>query len=383
MDPVAMLDRLVAFDTTSRNSNLELIDFVAGYLSGHGVDAEILRDRNQPKASLFATVGPGDVGGVILSGHTDVVPVDGQAWSTDPFRLTAAGGRLYARGAADMKGFLAVALALVPDMLAADLKQPIHLALSYDEEVGCSGVHDLIAALDRRRPKPRLCIVGEPTEMKVVTAHKGIRAFETVVTGRDAHASAQDLGASAISAAARLIEFLNRLAAEMKARGEAGSPFSLPFPTINVGTIEGGTAINIIARECRFAWEYRPFPGWDEDEIIGAFDNFAAEEVLPDMRRTAPDATITTTQCARVPVFTAPPDSPAEALAMTLTGRNESDVVAFGTEAGLFAAIGIPTVVCGPGSVRQAHQADEYVAADQIDACIRFVTRLIDLLRSA
>ncbi|MFQ5534118.1 MAG: acetylornithine deacetylase [Sphingomonadales bacterium] len=374
--PLEMLEQLVRFDTTSRNSNLALIDFVVDYLAGHGVAAEIYRDPAQPKANLFATIGPADRGGVILSGHTDVVPVDGQDWSRDPFVLTKDSGRFYGRGTADMKGFLATALALTPEFKSAPLRRPIHLALSYDEELGCSGVHSLIAALSNRAPRPEICIVGEPTEMKIVTGHKGIRTYETEITGREAHSSAPDMGASAISAAAELIGFLGRLATEFDRKREAHSRFALPYSTINVGVIEGGNAINIIAGHCRFSWECRPLPGWDEDEVIRRFEAFAQDELLPRLRATAPDARIEIRETARVPVYRGQRDSGAETLMRALTGRNRTDVVAFGTEAGLFEGIGIPTVVCGPGSIGQAHKPDEFIEQEQIETCLDFLRRL-------
>ncbi len=377
-----MLARLVAFDTTSRRSNLDLVDFVSGYLAGFGITARLFRDPQVPKANLFATIGPDVAGGVILSGHTDVVPVDGQDWSSDPFALIKREGRWYGRGTADMKGFLAVVLAMVPDIVQAGLARPVHLALSYDEELGCAGVHSMIAGLAEMQPRPALCIVGEPTEMAVVTRHKGLHAYETVVIGREGHSSAPEAGASAIAAAGELIAFLNRLGEEMRERAEPLSPFETPYSTINVGLIEGGTAVNILARECRFLWECRPMPGWDAQEILRRFTAFAEADVLARMRKTAPDARIETRELAGVPAFTAGDNSPAEELARALTGQNETGAVAFTTEAGLFQDIGIACVVCGPGSVRQAHQPDEFIEISQLDECARFIARLIEALKT-
>ena len=380
--PAEMLAKLVAFDTTSAKSNLDLIDFVRDYLSTHGIASRLFRDPQAPKANLFATIGPAVAGGVILSGHTDVVPVDGQDWTGDPFTLSLRDGRYYGRGSADMKGFLATALAMVPDFVDAGLARPIHLALSYDEELGCAGVHSMIAGLADMTARPAVCIVGEPTEMTVVTRHKGLRAHATTIVGREGHSSAPEAGASAIAAAGELIAFLNRLAEEMKERAESLSPFQTPYSTINVGLIEGGTAINILARDCWFAWECRPMPGWDAGEILRRFTAFAETDVLVGMRAGAPEAAIVTHETAGVPAFTAGDNSPAEELARAFSGQNEARAVAFTTEAGLFQGIGIPTVVCGPGSVRQAHQPNEFVEIAQIDECARFIARLIEVLKT-
>ena len=265
LSPVKMLARLVAFDTTSAKSNLALIDWVANYLAGYGIASHLSYDEGRTKANLYATVGPEDAGGVVLSGHTDVVPTAGQNWTSDPFALVERDGRLYGRGSADMKGFIATALALVPEMVRRRLKTPIHLALSFDEEVGCLGVVHMLREIERALPRPRLVIVGEPTEMKVANAHKGVVAVHTHVVGREGHSSGTHRGVNAITAAAELIHFLADLAAELARRpprpGSADGEFDPPYTTINVGTIEGGTALNIIPKACFIRWECRPLPG--------------------------------------------------------------------------------------------------------------------------
>ncbi|MFZ5790598.1 MAG: acetylornithine deacetylase [Pseudomonadota bacterium] len=374
--PAAMLARLVAFDTVSARSNLALIEFVKNFLASHGVEARILRSPDGAKANLLATIGPTREGGVILSGHTDVVPVEDQPWTGDPFRLEARDGRLYGRGSADMKGFIAVALALAPEFLAAGLKRPIHLAFSHDEEVGCRGVPALIAAIARELPRPALAIVGEPTEMRLANRHKGIYGFETVVTGRDGHSSAPDAGLNAIMAAAEILGFLDRLAAEFRESGPFDTGFQPPHTTLNVGEIAGGTALNIVARQCRIRWEFRPVPDHAPDLIRARLDRFVGQDLLPRLKARAAEAAVETRALACVPGLRPEVASPAEALVRHLTGLNEAIGVAFTTEAGLFQEAGFPAVVIGPGSIAQAHQPDEFVEESQLEACARFLRRL-------
>jgi acetylornithine deacetylase len=372
-----MLARLVAFDTTSRLSNLALIDFVRGYLDRYGIRSELVFDATGAKANLYATIGAADRGGIVLSGHTDVVPVDDQDWSSDPFTLEVRDGRLYGRGTADMKGFIACCLARVPDWVGRPLAEPVHLAFSYDEEVGCLGVHGLIDHVVANHPRPRLCIVGEPTSMAVVDAHKGIRSFVTEVTGLEAHSSATHVGVNAIMAAAEMIAFLNRLADELAAEGDPSGRFTPGHTTISVGTIEGGTAVNIIPRHCRFGWEFRPLPDADADAILARVQAHAEEVVLPRMRAKHPDAAIVTRPRSACPPLRPEPGSAAESLAKVLIGTNETHAVSYTTEAGLFQnSGGIPTVVCGPGDILQAHRPDEYVARDQLATCGTFLERL-------
>ena len=374
---VAILERLVAFDTVSATSNLELVGWVADYLDGLGIESVLTRNAEGTKANLYATVGPGGRGGIILSGHTDVVPVAGQAWTSDPFRLDARGERLYGRGTADMKGFIALVLAMVPQALAAPLEIPLHIALSYDEEVGCLGVPALIRSLPEGAARPRLAIIGEPTGMQVANAHKGIHFLRTRLTGHEAHSSMPERGVNAISAAAEIIVEIGRLAAECRAAAGADSRFDPPYTSFNIGRIAGGAAVNIIARDCAFDWEFRPVPGEDAAALRRRIDDFITADLLPRLRAGHPDAAVETETMALVPPLVPDPGSPAETLARDLTGANEATTIAFATEAGLFQAAGIPAVICGPGSIEVAHQPDEFITRDQLAAGGAFLDRLL------
>ncbi|QIB34438.1 acetylornithine deacetylase [Ancylobacter pratisalsi] len=372
-----LLAYLVAFDTTSRNSNLDLIGFVRDYLAAFGVDSVSVPNEAGDKASLFATIGPGGVGGVCLSGHSDVVPVDGQPWSSDPFTLTPVGDRLYGRGSCDMKGFLASCLAMVPAMTAARLSTPIHLLVSYDEEIGCTGVVPAVRRLGVDLPLPRACIVGEPTSMRVVDAHKSGMAYVTTVTGREAHSSMPQLGANAIFAAAELVGELDRCRAELIAAGDPSGRFDPPSTTVQVTVIEGGTAGNIVPRRCAIRWNVRGLPGFDEAVLLARIERFADEVVLPKLRADAPEATITTDLVYKVPPLAPQTGSPAELLALRLAGQNRTFAVSYATEGGHFQEQGVPTIICGPGSIDQAHKPDEYIEVAQLRACERFLTGLI------
>lgn len=374
--PKAILSRLVGFDTTSAKSNLPLIDYVESYLRDQGVAATRLPNADGSKASLFATIGPAGPGGIALSGHTDAVPIQGQDWTSDPFTLTAREGRLYGRGACDMKGFLACVLAAVPGFRAKALTTPIHLVFSYDEEVGCTGVRPLIGELGKSLPKPRLVIVGEPTAMQVVDAHKGIHAFETRVSGREAHSSMTHLGVNAIAVAAELIAGLTRVGEEMRARGD-GPRFAPPYTTVHVGCIEGGVQRNIVPKHCSFVWEFRSVPATDPAEVPARLAA-QAEALLPAMRAIAPGAAIETRAVSHVPALDPSTGTDAVTLALTIAGQNEIGAVSYGTEAGLFAIAGCPAAICGPGDIAQAHATDEFVAESQLDRCMRFLDRLAD-----
>jgi acetylornithine deacetylase len=370
------IERLVAFDTTSARSNLELIDFVETYLVSLGADCRRSSDTAEPKANLYATLGPGVPGGIVLSGHSDVVPVDGQPWSSNPFKVEERDGRLYGRGTADMKSFLAVTLAAAPAFLRRGPARPLHLAISYDEEVGCLGVSSLIAQIDRELPRPALVIIGEPTSMQIVNAHKGVCAFETAIHGRAAHSSQPQHAANAILAAGRLVTFLGHLATEKRRAASADSRFDPPYTTFNIGRIEGGTALNIVASDCRVVWEFRPLPEDDPAAILSRIEGFIAEELLPRLRENAPEASIETRALARVPALRPEEQGVAEGLVRRLTGRNDSAAVAFGTEGGLFQEAGYSVVVCGPGSIDQAHRPDEFIDIAQVEACERFLEDL-------
>lgn len=373
----AWIERLIAFDTTSRLSNLALIDCIAEYLGQHGIKSERIFDATGQKANLYATIGPAEAGGIILSGHTDVVPVDGQDWVTDPFKVTERDGKLFGRGTSDMKSFIALCLALLPEMQKAKLKVPLHFAFSYDEEVGCIGVHGIVDFLKRGGPVPRLAIVGEPTEMQVVTAHKSVCACNTSVHGLEAHSSATHQGVNAIQVAAELIAELNRLQEEYKRPEHSEPRFVPPHTTITVGQIRGGTARNILAKECHFEWDVRSVRPEHDEEVVARFNRFAAERLLPPMRRIHPGAAIDTRMVAHAPPFLPVGASPAETLALKLAGQNATQTVAYGTEAGIFHVAGIPTVVCGPGNIREAHKPNEYIALDQVAEGEAFLRRLI------
>ena len=374
---IEILDRLVAFDTTSARSNLELIDWVANYLGRYGI-AAVRSSARDGKANLFATIGPADRGGVILSGHTDVVPVAGQEWASEPFRLSERDGRLYARGSADMKGFIALALALVPAAARRPLAVPLHLALTHDEETGCFGAPALIAALPEGGARPMLAIVGEPTSMQVANRQKGCAFFRTRITGRDGHSSAPDRGVSAIAAAAEVIAEIGRLHAEARDRARPGSGFDPPHTTLSVGTIAGGAAVNIIARECIFEWDLRSLPDDDAAVLKARIDSFVAADLLPRMRAVHPEATVETETVVAVPPLIAVPSSPAEALARRLTGANATTTISFASEAGLYQRAGIPAIVCGPGSIDVAHKPDEFITRAELAAGQVFLDRLLD-----
>src|SRR5215218_7539380 len=375
LSPLEMLARLVSFETESAKSNLDLIDFAEGYLRSWNVPVLRVPNATGDKAALYATVGPQDRGGVVLSGHTDVVPVTGQAWTSDPFALRVENGRAYGRGAVDMKGFDALALALVPEFLAADLKIPIHILLSYDEETTCLGVVDVIRRFGADLPVPRAVIVGEPTELAVVDAHKSVVTFQTTVHGFEAHSAKPYLGASAVMTAADLVSELNRIADEMMERGDPESRFDPPYTTIHVGTIEGGTARNIMAKACTFHWEFRGLPSLDPAEVPSRFERFARDVALRRLNRFGNFGRIENMLEGSVPGLAPQPGSEAETLALRLAGRNSTETVPFGTEAGHFQAAGLPTVVCGPGSINQAHQADEHITDEQVEGGLAFVRR--------
>ncbi|QFU15522.1 acetylornithine deacetylase [Microvirga thermotolerans] len=376
LTPLEMLAKLVSFDTESSKSNLPLIEFVEDYLRSWDVPFVRVPNAAGDKAALYATVGPSDRSGIVLSGHTDVVPVTGQAWTSDPFALRVENGRAYGRGAVDMKAFDALALALVPDFLAANLKTPINIMLSYDEETTCLGVVDTIRRMGRELPLPKAAIIGEPTSMEVVDAHKSVVTFVTTVHGFEAHSSKPYLGASAVMAAAELICELNRIADEMMERGDPSGRFDPPYTTVHVGVVAGGTARNIMAKTCTFHWEFRGLPSLDPREIPDRLDRFAREVVLERMNRFGEFGRIETQLEVAVPGLAPDPGSPAESLALRLVGKNRTQTVPFGTEAGHFQAAGIPTVVCGPGSIDQAHQPDEYITLEQLAAGEAFMRRL-------
>jgi acetylornithine deacetylase len=373
-----MIERLIAFDTTSRNSNMALIEDVRGYLADLGVACRLTHDESGTKANLWATIGPQDKGGVVLSGHTDVVPIDGQDWTKPAFALTEAEGKLYGRGTSDMKSFVAIALAMVPEMIAANLKVPIHFAFTYDEEVGCVGVHGLIDDILANLPKPRAVIVGEPTSMRLVGGHKGTRVYRTRITGVPGHSSDPSQGANAIFAASRMIGYMEEVNRELEAAADPASPFKPPHSLVSCGIIQGGTAHNIIPEICDITWGMRLLPGEDGDAIQARIEAFVAREVEPMLKAAAPHAGVVTTLEVDSMPLAPDTESPAEHLVKYLTGLNESLAVSFGTEAGAFQKAGMPAVVFGPGSIEQAHKADEFIERDQVRQCVGFIGDLIE-----
>ena len=377
---IAELRDLIAFDTTSRETNLPLIDHVEARLLALGAVCERIPNEDGTKANLHARFGPAVDGGVVLSGHTDVVPVDGQPWTSDPWVLTDKGdGRLYGRGTCDMKGFSACILALAPMIASAALKKPIHIALSFDEEVGCLGAPALIDRIMEGPVKPSMVVVGEPTDMKVVTAHKGLFSMVVTVRGREAHSSLVKDGACAITHAVPLMQYLVDDAARMEAEAPDDSPFSPAHGTLTIGEIKGGTALNILALDCEFGTLMRPCP-WDDPHAIAAGLRERAAEIEAEMRKSAPEASIKVRVRSDVPAFAPETEGAAERLARQLTGDNSTRVVSYGTEAGQFQAAGLSVVVCGPGSISQAHQPDEFVAIDQLDQCCVFLEKMVRVL---
>lgn len=377
-----LLERLVAFPTVSRDSNLALIGFIRDYLADHGVASELFLNAEGTKANLFATLGPSDRGGVVLSRHTDVVPVDGQAWTRDPFRLSESEGRLYGRGTADMKGFIASVLAAVPAFLAQPLRLPVHLAFSYDEEVGCLGVRSLLDALAQRPNRPRLCLIGEPTELRPVLGHKGKLAMRCQVHGAACHSAYAPQGVNAIEYAARLIGHLGEIGEEL-ARPEHHDPrFDPPYSTVQTGLIEGGRALNIVPAECRFDFEVRALPGFDAQQVATRLDRYAQAELVPRMQAVQPGTGIRFEPLGSYPGLATDAASEAAELVALISGSRDFGTVAFGTEGGLFHEAGIPTVVCGPGSMDQGHKPDEFVTLAQLEACDAMLLRLAEHLRA-
>lgn len=376
---IEMLRKLVAFDTTSRNSNLALIDYVQDYLKGHGIESKLVPNEDGTKANMFATVGPNVKDGVVLSGHTDVVPVDGQPWVTDPWTLTLKDGKYYGRGTCDMKAFYAIALAMVPEFKKAKLKRPIHFALSYDEEIGCFGAHSLAAAMATEVPRPRAIIIGEPTMMTVVHAHKGSQSYVTKFTGFEAHSSMTHLGVSAIHFAGEFVHYLNTVQEELEAAAPKNSEFMPAAATFNVGTIIGGTAGNILARECEVLWGYRELPTRPIEELGERAKKWLKEELLPKMKAKHPAAAIATELRSSTPAFSPEGNDEAKTLAGSWSGSNTVGSVVYATEAGIFRkTMGVPTVLCGPGDIAQAHQPNEFLLESQVEACEGFMRRMVE-----
>jgi acetylornithine deacetylase len=382
-----ILARLIAFDTVSEKPNLPLAEWIAGYLAEHGIRSTMLPAEDGIHANLFATIGgggDGETGGIGLSGHMDVVPVEGQAWDTDPFQMVERDGRLYGRGTCDMKGFVACVLALAPEIKVreAELRTPVHIVLSYDEEVGCTGVKPMISTFGKTLPMPRMVVVGEPTNMTVVNAHKGGSRFLTEIIGKAAHSSKPQLGVGAIRIAGELIAELGRMEDRLKAT-HTDPRFDPPYASITVSEITGGIAHNIIPPLCSFRWGVRTLPGVDANAIAAELQAYAERELLPAMREASPECTIETRAVGLLPPFSSGEASEATTLALKLAGQNETFAVPYGTEASHFQAAGSSTVVIGPGSIDQAHQPNEFVEIVELEKCLAFLARVADWAATA
>ena len=376
--PIEMLNKLVSFDTVSRNSNLPIIEFIKDYLLSHCVESHLVYNDDNTKANLYANVGPNEVGGIILSGHTDVVPVDGQNWNSDPFKIKEHAGKIFGRGTCDMKGFIAICLALVPDMIKAKLNKPIQFAFSYDEEVGCVGAPFMIREMKKTLPRANCVIVGEPTLLKLVDGHKASIGLDTEVTGFEVHSSLLPSGVSAIMTASRLINWITDKTEEnqRKTPRDLDKLFKPPFTTLHVGKISGGTASNITAKKCSFTTDIRCLPLDDGEKIINEYEEYA-EKLITQMKEIRPEANISISRHHWVPGLKPEKDGFAESLVRKITGENSTGKVSYGTEAGQFQEEGYSTVICGPGSIEQAHQANEYLTREQLDKGTHFIKSII------
>ncbi len=382
-ETLALIERLIGFDTTSRDSNLGLIEWTRDYLKGYGIESRLSYDAPGNKANLFATVQHGNKPGIVLSGHTDVVPVDGQNWASDPFKATLRGDRLYGRGACDMKSYLAVVLAMAPRFAAANLKAPIHFALTYDEEVGCIGARGLLEDLARNNIRPAGAIIGEPTSMQPVIAHKGKRAYRCCVRGKEAHSALTPQGVNAIEYAARIVTYIRHMAERMQACEPRDYGFDVPFTTLQTGVISGGTAGNIVPRECIFQFEFRYLPGADPDALEREIKDYAEHVILPEMQRTDPNTAISIETKSDNPGLSVGEQDEITHLAQALSRDSSTAKVAYLTEGGLFQQAGIPAIICGPGSIEQAHKPDEYVTLQQVALCESFMERMLEQMCAA
>ncbi len=373
-----LVKKLVSFDTTSRDSNLALIEWVRGYFDRLGIKSHLVFDETGKKANLWATVGPADRPGLVLSGHTDVVPIDGQEWTVAPFEPMERDGKLFGRGTTDMKSFVGVCLSLAPELARKKLGRPVHFAFSYDEEVGCLGVRRLLADLQARGIRPMGCVVGEPTNMKVIRAHKGKLSLRAHVRGFECHSSLAPRGVNAIQFAARAIARLIETGDRFGAEGPFDREFDIPFTTVHVGTIRGGTALNIVPKDCSFDFEFRHLPVHDPRALFAEFENFIRAQIEPKMKAINPDTGFVFEELSQFPGLAGDEDAEVTQAAKAASGGNTTGKVAFGTEAGLFEAAGIPTVICGPGDIDQAHKPDEFIALEQIAQCEQFLRRLVE-----
>lgn len=373
---VDLLDRLIAYPTVSTDSNLEMIIDLSGRLQSLGARTHIFGDETGSKATLFGSLGPDVPGGVLLSGHSDVVPVTDQDWSSDPFQMRQADGLLYGRGTCDMKGFIAASVVMAERYAALPLKRPVHFAFTYDEETGCLGAQALIPELTRLGIKPDIAIIGEPTEMRVIEGHKGCCEYTTRFEGLEGHGSSPDLGVNAAEYAVRYVARLMALREDLRARVPAGSRFEPPYTTINIGRVQGGHAHNVIVGKAEVDWEFRPVQTSDFRFVKDTMEAFIEQDLLPQMRAVYPQAEISTETLGEVVGLEPMTENAARDLMVGLLGANSAGVVPFGTEAGLFQQMGMDVIVCGPGSIAQAHKPDEFVSLDQLDACLGMLERL-------
>jgi acetylornithine deacetylase len=376
-DAKALLNELIGFNTVSSRSNLDLIGFIGDYLAGHGIQSTLIRDESSQKADLLATIGPNEAGGVLLAGHTDVVPVENQDWSTDPFAMAERDGHLYGRGTCDMKGFIAVVLAAVPSLAKARLNRPIHLGFTYDEEIGCFGGQAMARHLAGLEVRPAMCIVGEPTSMTAVNGHKGKLSVDCRVHGAECHSAFIDKGVNAVEVGAEIVTRLRAMQKRIQAEGPFDDRFDPPFTTIQTGLMGGGIARNIVPRDCSFEFEIRNLPEQDTDQFLAELKTFISDELLPEMQAIAPASGITLDIQSDIPALLPDNDSEILKLALQLTGANAAGHISFATEAGLYQGVGIPTIVCGPGDIAQAHRPDEFVALDQLSLCADFLSDTI------
>jgi len=377
-----ILQQLVSFDTTSYKSNLALVEFVQNYLNDYGINSQLVPDASGKKANLYATIGANpeqpNTGGIMLSGHTDVVPVAGQDWFTDPFTLVEQDGKLFARGSADMKGFIALVLSRVPSMLAQPLQMPFHLAFSYDEEIGCVGVRGLLTLLEQLPVRPVMCIVGEPTSMQVVIGHKGKASYRVKVTGHACHSGQAPQGVNAVDYAAQLVVYISNMAQNSALNGPFDHDYKVPYTTLHTGTIQGGTALNIVPNHCEFEFEIRYLAQQDPAPLVDKIADYAKFELEPKMQKVASETGINIEQTASYPGLLIEPEAELVAYVKRLLNNDAHSKVIFGTEGGLFQQqLGIPTLVCGPGNIDQAHKANEYISLDQFALGGQFLDRLI------
>ncbi len=376
-DTLRLIRELVAFPTVSRDSNLQLIDYLRELLRPLDADLRLTFDDDRRKANLFATLGPRGGSGIVLSGHTDVVPVDGQDWTSDPFTVSERDGRLYGRGTSDMKSFIACALALAPQYVNRGLKTPLHLAFSYDEEVGCLGVRGLLEDMVAAGIRPRSCVVGEPTEMRPVIAHKGKQSYRCTVRGLASHSAYAPYGVNAVEAAAEAVAFLKQLARRHRDRGPYDRGFDIAYTTVHTGVIHGGTALNIVPQDCVFDFEFRNLPGDDPEQLRAEFEEHVRKVIEPEMHAVDPRCGFSIRKMSEIPALDTGAEAEITALAQEFSGSGDILKVSFGTEASQFQAAGVPTVVCGPGSIREAHKPDEFVTLEQVARCEGFLHGLM------